>query len=354
MTNDRTRKLKIRDRMATTGEVFSVAAKNIDAEPASHKPGWQAFLEGFGNTNPTKVWRPEGLNYWTQPVYSLVTSAWEGDTTSLHALGAAYKALEMKGHYFCFHHYTVEYIQSWFSQKQISPSMDQLRNTFNQMHDTFQYLEDHRWFDSALADEATVEAAQKLVQFTEKDIITRINESLQQDVRTAKNTNFYTTDGIIMMSLLWSVLSQDERIVFVDGLTKLLKNLPSVEEANTDDIIYSRYYVQPPIARPELAVGDEVKFKKDGQKWTVRGSSENYTVLTRVPKSKTTLGQDQYTIVDWSVSNRGAHSSYGHAVKSDADVQTILEVLEDSTNDIELSRNQVPCRIELVKKVKQR
>jgi len=318
MTNDRSRKKEIRERMAQTGEAYSVAARHIDTAVIFNAPA-DAFNAGYyRDKKPSPA--PLQLKDWTLPYYELVTSGWEGDTELLHEMGETYRELDEKGNYFCFNHYLVKFIRNWF-----------LSQTF-------------------------MSTAPKFLERLED-----VNKSIDWDLVHAKEMNLSTHHGIKKIEeVLWPELRQGERAVFVRRLIECIRNLPSVEEANTIDIIYNQYIAKPPVKRQNISVGDKVKFSDDRLYWDARAVTENFVILTRKAAfSKKGSGDIVYTIIDWAHGARGAHNSYGYGTTTDEDIQALSEALEASLStplnrsilpygEIHLGRNQVALHIQSI------
>lgn len=354
MTNNRSRKRDIRERMAATGEVFSVAARRIDnaqLSPTMPLP-WQAFYQGLGRApydeEPMKNF---DLSYWVAAVYTIVTADWEGDTEPLRALGAAYKNLEdTQGNYFCYHHYTAEFFRYRFQTNAMEIGPGALKASYVRNRELFLY--NHSvlsWFDDIFKD----------TDQANYEVISHISSLLDEDVRTAKDTNAWTSDGMLAFVVVWGAFDQYARTAWVEMLTRMISQLPPIEEANTDDILYNRYYKQPPVPRVDIQVGDKVKFKGDGLLWNARNVSENFIVLTTtIPENRKRAGENVYTIIDWTNSMRGAHNSFGHSTETDESIQKLIDDLElglhpvqgthPNFSETQLGRNSIPLRIQKV------
>lgn len=334
MTNERARKQQIRDRMQITGEPYSVAARELST-PLTPV---QAFFKGYGVTpgNPRIIFKT-----WVVPVFELVTYKWDADTKLLEELGSLYRKLDDSGHYFCHHHVVAKSIMNSF--KTLTVMLDN-----KAIPEAWENFSDKRYLPITASN--TMEEAYNAGTLTAGILLPTLYKLLQETVDTAKdsfNTHYY---GLDMMKVYWSVVQQGARTATVWNLVQTLKDMPSLEEVNTPDIRYSRYFEVPPVAKEELTVGDKVKFVDSRRVWTVKGVSENFAVLVN--------SSYEYTIIDWRRSFRGAHNSYGYPVITDEDIQKILEALElklnstlqpGSFSSLELGRNQVPLRIKEIR-----
>lgn len=335
MTNERARKQQIRDRMQITGEPYSVAARELST-PLTPT---QAFFKGYG----VKPMNPHSLfKSWMVPVFTLVTYKWEGDTGLLEELGSLYRQLDDSGHYFCHHHVVVKSISNSF--KSLTIMMDN-----KSIPTAWENFAGKRYFTQA--SKKPMEDAYKAGTLTAAVLLSSVSELMQKTAETAKNSFSASYDGLEMMNVYWDVVQQGVRTSTVWNLVQVLKNMPSLDEVNTFDIKYSRYFAVPPVPREDLGVGDKVKFSDSNRVWVVKGVSENFVVLLN--------SSDQYTIIDWNRSFRGAHNSYGYPVTTDEKIQETLEALELKVNpdrnpgvfsELELGRNQVPLRIKEIRR----
>ena len=353
MTNNRARKRDIRERMASTGEVFSVAAHHVDgirlAPPLS---AWQAFYQGYNQELYTEE-PPKNivLNYWDAAVYTVVTTDWDGDFSPLQDLGSAYRELEeTHGNYFCYHHYIAEFFQERFRDTiELSPGA--LKESYLRNRGLFYYSKSVRdSFDKVFETSENVNY----------EALSLVSTLLEEDVRTAKDTNSWTSDGMLAFVILWGTFSSYAKTNFVTQLAHTIRNLPSLEEANTKEILYNRYYKQPPVPRVDIHVGDTVKFVGDSLKWETRKVTDNFVILTTIlPKPRKNAGQSVYTIIDWKNSMRGAHNSWGHGTETEEAIDKLAEALElhvsaenEKRDGVELGRNQVSLRIQKVTQAK--
>lgn len=335
MTNERARKQQIRDRMQITGEPYSVAARELST-PLTPV---QAFFKGYGTkpVNPHTVFKS-----WVVPVFELVTYRWETDTNLLEELGSLYRQLDDSGHYFCHHHVIVNSIITSFGSLTIM--MDN-----NRIPEAWENFPDKRYLSRDAV--KRMNDAYETGNLTAAVLLPLVSELLQRTAETSKNTFRISYDGLEMMKVYWDVIQQGARTATVWNLIQTLKNMPSLEEVNTPDIQYSRYFAVPPVPKEDLQVGNKVKFTDSHRVWVVKGVSENFVVLLN--------SSDQYTIIDWKRSFRGAHNSYGHSVDTDENIQKVLSALELKVNpalnpgvfsDLELGRNQVPLRIKEIRR----
>jgi len=338
MTNERSRKQDIRARMALTGEPYSVAARHLDTS-VMRKP-WQAFLAGYGTLDQydEEPWMHQAFQKpWVAAVYALVTSSDDVDDRTLallHEVGAEYRKLADQGNYFCYHHYIAEFIAEWGTTNTISFDKHDLAAELERLDKKFLWT---------VKSAAPYKEKLRTERAAPIEFVNHIREQLRKDAASAKNAQSFSVDGILLSSWMWVLSSLPEKNMFLQMLLGRLRSLPSVDEANSDDIIYTRYNNPPATPRIELEVGDKLKFKRDGQPWIVGGVSEHFTILTRIATNKRDAGQKQYVIIDWRRGMRGAHDSYGHAVITPEDIALVLQDLE--SEKIELGRNQIPTKI---------
>jgi hypothetical protein len=339
MTNERSRKQDIRARMALTGEPYSVATRYLDI-PIT-QTSRQVFLEGYGTLGQydEEPWIYQVANKsWVSAVYALITSSDDVNDTTLTLLrevGAEYKKLADQGNYFCYHHYIAEFIAEWGTTNTIPFDKHDLAAELERLDEKFLWT---------VKSAAPYKEKLKTERAAPIEFVNHIREQLRKDAASAKNAQSFSLDGILLSSWMWALSSTPEKNMFLQMLLGRLRSLPSLEEANSEDIIYTRYNTPPATSHIELQVGDKLKFKKDGQPWIVGGASEHFTVLTRTATNKHDAGQKQYTIIDWRRGMRGTHNSYGHAVITTDDIAVVLEDLESGR--IELGRNQIPTKID--------
>jgi hypothetical protein len=342
MTNERSRKQDIRARMALTGEPYSVAARYLDI-PIT-QTSRQAFLEGYGTLGhyDEEPWIYQVANKsWVSAVYALITSSNDVNDTTLTLLrevGAEYKKLADQGNYFCYHHYIAEFIVEWGTTNTVPFDKHDLAAELERLDEKFLWT---------VKSAAPYKEKLKTERAAPIEFVNHIREQLRKDAASAKNAQSFSLDGILLSSWMWVLSSIPEKNMFLQMLLGRLRSLPSLEEANSEDIIYTRYNTPPATSHIELQVGDKLKFKKDGQPWVVGGASKHFTVLTRIATNKRDAGQNQYTVIDWRRGMRGAHNSYGHAVITPEDIAIVLEDLESGR--IELGRNQIPTKIDWYK-----
>jgi hypothetical protein len=357
MTNERSRKQDIRARMALTGEPYSVAARNIEQKAWSEflayavsrikrlsiQQSSHAFLEGAGvNYFPTAPWMHQAFQKpWVSAVYALITSSDDVNDQTLallHEVGAEYKKLIEQGNYFCYHHYIAEFIADWGTTNTVPFDKHDLAAELERLDKKFLWT---------VKSAAPYKEKLRTERAAPIEFVNHIREQLRKDAASAKNAQSFSLDGILLSSWMWVLSSLPEKNMFLQMLLGRLRSLPPIKEANSDDIVYSRYNTPPATPHIELQVGDKLKFKRDGQSWIVGGASEHFTVLTRTATNKRDAGQNQYTIIDWRRGMRGAHNSYGHAVTTLEDITVVLEDLESGR--IELGRNQIPTKIDWYK-----
>jgi hypothetical protein len=358
MTNDRLRKQAVRERMATTGERFSVAARHLNDTDQPVRDGWGAFADGFGITLDPKYSNQDYLPYWSRTLMRLVVADWAGDIEPLTKLGAAYKQLDDKGHYFCYNHYFTEFMLSWFTSADITLDRETLLRRYHDEKIVDRFYPGYGLSQSLRKTfgETPEQASEHLLDYTMRTI----QHYLETDNEGAKNSDSSRSDGVSVLSLVWFDLSEEQKHGFVSQLTEMIVNLPSLEEANTDDILYNRYHAQPPAERVPMNVGDTVKFVGDGIVYTVRKETDHFTILTGViPEGRKDAGRGMYTIIDWDHNMRGAHNSWGHSTHTMEGIEELAEALEKTVtlnNDnpqvhhsgVELGRNQTQLRIRKV------
>lgn len=339
MTNERSRKQDIRARMALTGEPYSVAARHLDT--VTRQTPRQAFLDGYGTLGQydEEPWMYQVANKsWVSAVYALITSSDDVNDATLALLrevGNEYKKLADQGNYFCYHHYVAEFIADWGTTNTVSFNKHDLAAELERLDEKFLWT---------VKSAAPYKEKLRTERAAPIEFVNHIREQLRKDAASAKNAQSFSLDGILLSSWMWALSSLAEKNMFLQMLLGCLRSLPSLEEANSDDIVYSRYNTPPATPRIDLEVGDKLKFKQDGQPWVVGGTSEHFTVFTRIATNKRDAGQSQYTIIDWRKGMRGAHNSYGHAVITTGDIAVVLEDLESGR--IELGRNQIPTKID--------
>lgn len=344
MTNDRTRKLEIRYRMSWTGEVYSVAARNL----TSHDKAAHAVTSGI-NKNISE------LPFWVRPFIDIAISNWDGDMEPLVEFGKALRHLnQTQGLYFCYYHYLVRFVVYWYYQNVQDYTIEELERSFKKNEKTIYYARQNDWLNELFTTDGSTGA---------QDILHKVSATLDKSLMTAKSVPQNSQDGLLLFPLILGVIPQYERQMFVEDLTREINSLPAVDIANTEDIVYSRYTPEPPVPRPDLEVGYRMKFKKDGLIWTVASNTTNFTILTGVvPAGRKEAGEQVYTIIDWTMNKRGAHDSYGHSTTTPESVQVLAEALEETLKPtgkdrstflpVSLGRNQVSLRIQYVKRPK--
>lgn len=93
--------------------------------------------------------------------------------------------------------------------------------------------------------------------------------------------------------------------------------------------------------RPDLHVGDKVRFHGEGHPYKIRARSSRYLICTKPFNLKKTV---IYTIVDLFENVRGAENLiFGMGAETDADCEAMLERIESGQSAIS-HRNRVELR----------
>lgn len=213
MTNDRTRKTAIRARMLTTGEVFSIAARYIDALSSVSPTPAQAFMKSFGKKNFTEDNLQEVLPRWVAGVYLFTTSAWEGETDLLEDLGKAYKELEEKGYELRYNYHTIDFLLRWFANQTLHFSSEKLGEVYAKNSD----LLNTNMASSEFAQEFAPNATNNYT------VLMKVGSLLRSDLATAENSELYTTDGVVALTLIWGILPQHARNYLAFHLALLIR-----------------------------------------------------------------------------------------------------------------------------------
>lgn len=331
MTNDRTRKNEIRERMALTGEPYSVAARNLNLPPSLK----QIFLQGYGNPQAE-------MKSWMVPFqYALIEKAPYNDYEAIKNLGKAFRKLDDEGNYFCNFHYILKTLRDFCFGLTLMP-----RKTNEEISEKWEQFSRNNKYSTVASIYPELQEASDKRELDTWKLVEILHATFTEDVSHSKDTQAYSYNSILLLPFFFSIVQEQVNAAMIWKLTETLNNMPPLEEVNTDDIRYNQWHRVPPVPRVVMKKGDVVRFRDNRRVWTVAGASANFAVLLN--------SSEDYTVIDWNQNIRGTVNSWGYSADTEQNIVKMLEALEVGHEagplkpGLRLGRNQVALRIKSV------